>query len=1399
MAISDQATSKLATAEAKDSDDEDDDDDNGFDMASYLKVGQYVRACVVSTGDDEARRRIELSLRPEDTNAGLTPHDVVSNCTLMASIVSVEDHGCIMDIGLKKLKGFLPRKNIDSSVDEEQLHPGTSLLCLAAKTSGKVVQLTTLSDKMGNEKKVPGDATTINTFLPGTAVDVLVTETSARGLAGKVLGSLDATADLVHSGAGPNHVDVETKYKVGSRIKARVVCNFPGNEPKIGVSLLPHVLSLKKQLESGYDPVSKLPLSSTVEKCTVESVENDRGLFVKLDGISVPGFVHISRIQDGKIDALFQTSGPYQIGSEHRGRIMGYNAFDGMFYVSFEQSVLKQQFLRLEDVKVAEVVTGVVEKMVIDKDGVSGMVLKIDEGITGYVVNKHFADVPLKHPEKKFREGAKVKCRVLSVDTAKRRMRLTLKKTLVNSDAPVWKDFEDVTVGVQAPGTIISLKPIGAMVQFYGSLRGFLPTSQMSEAYIKDPEDHFKLGQVISVHALEVDPDSNRLVVSCRDPSAFGLEKQAAFRKLEIGEILSAKITEKAEDSVIVELPGELRAILHVGHLGDRSMAKNKSALKKLRVGQQLSDLMVLSKNESRRLITLTQKASLITAQEEGNLPSKIEEAKRGAVVVGFVKNIAPAGVLIGFADTLFGFLPVSRLPKDVQEQQDWGMEGFKTVEVKVNFVDAEKKKLMLVLPDTEVPVKEKKAPESGQIDDLTFGQSAEARVVSVKETQLNVEIGEVQGRVDISSVYDSFDDIKKPRKPLARFRAGQNLAVRVIGRHDARDHRFLPLSHRSKNTVLELTARPSDIAAESVEPLSLERIKVGDVFPAFVNNVQGQFIWVNLSPAVRGSIAVKEASEDLLKLVNPHQGFPVGSALKVRVLAVDTANNRLNLSARWSDSNTSSPTAWEDLKPNMTLPGRVTKVNERQVMVKISDAISGPVHLPDMEDDYDEANTTKHAKFDVIRVSVVEMDKSNKRLRLSTRPSRILSSTSPVKDREITELSQVKVGDVIRGFVKNVAEQGLFVLLGGSVTALVKIGNLSDRFVKDWKDEFQIDQLVKGRIIALDVGTGQVEMTLKASVVDGDFVPKKTLADFKKGQVVTGKIRKVEEYGAFIVVDDSANVSGLCHRSEMADDKVEDARKLYSEGDVVKAMVLFADEKKRRISFALKPSLFEDESESEAEDLEMGDGSDSDSDADAGGALLTLDDSDSDEDIMDAVEDEEMADADVGDAEPGGKYDWTADAFENKKAVEQDTAEEAPKKRKTGEIEVDRTADLDVNGPQTSSDYERLLLGQPDSSSLWIAYMAFQMQVSELSAAREIAERAIKTINIREQTEKLNVWVAYLNLEVMYGTESSTEEVFSRACQYNDDQEVHERLASIYIQSGKHEVCIPLVTREPC
>jgi rRNA biogenesis protein RRP5 len=153
--------------------------------------------------------------------------------------------------------------------------------------------------------------------------------------------------------------------------------------------------------------------------------------------------------------------------------------------------------------------------------------------------------------------------------------------------------------------------------------------------------------------------------------------------------------------------------------------------------------------------------------------------------------------------------------------------------------------------------------------------------------------------------------------------------------------------------------------------------------------------------------------------------------------------------------------------------------------------------------------------------------------------------------------------------------------------------------------------------------------------------------------------------------------------------------------------------------------------------------------------------------------------------------FDWTgtADAEDKDASSAKAELEQPKKKRRKGEIQVDKTGDLDRLGPQSVSDFERLLLGQPNSSALWIQYMAFQLDLSEVDKAREVAERALKTIHMREEEEKMNIWVALLNLENMFGTEETLDSAFERACQHSDKKEINQRLASIYIDSDKHKV----------
>ncbi|KAL4807665.1 hypothetical protein BDV18DRAFT_106733 [Aspergillus unguis] len=1435
-------------------DEESDEDD--FDLHDYFYLGQFLRANIVSVGNKSAdassksKKRIELSIDPRSANSGLQKTDVVVNTAIQASVVSVEDHGLVMDLGIEgsDVKGFMSSKEIDPRTDYSSIKEGSVSLCMVTgqNASGNVLKLSANLQSSGSIKKSHflSVAPTINSFVPGTAAEILLTDVSSTGMIGKIMGMLDTTVDLVHSGGATGKTDLTKKYHTGAKIKGRISCTFPGSEPyKIGFSMLDHV---QKFTTEGHGPNSSddaPAISAVIPEATVVNVDPGLGVYVQIGSTKHMGFVHVSRLADGQVETISSDHGPFKIGTTHEARVVGYSAVDNLYSLSFERKVIDQPFLRLEDVTLGAVVKVNVTKILIGESGVTGLIVSLTEGITGFIPAVHFADTRLQFPEKKFREGMTITARILSVNLEKREVRLTLKKSLLNSEAAVWKDYRDILPGAQSPGTIVNILANGAVVQFYGTVRGWLSVSEMSEAYIKDPSQHFKLGQVVNVHALNVDAAQSKLSVSCRDQSSLAESYRTAFETIRPGQSVTGTVFEKSEDYVLLKLDdlGGLVARLSVGQVADGSASKRTSALSKIRVGQKLNELVVLDIHRAHRLIHVTSRASLKKATKEGKMPSAFEELQEGAEITGFIRNITPTGLFVQFLGGLIGLVPKRLVGLEDSNKPDFDKTNFQVVSATVHSLDTDFRRFILSMDPSEAthagPRKGTEAKKSAKdsaaagddsisnpVDetlntksDITVGRVVKCKINSVKGTQINVKLADnVQGRIDISEIFDKWEDIKDKKHPLNHFRPGEIVSAKVLGMHDARSYTFLPISHRSgKFNVYELSMKPKYVKAENATPLTIEQVQAGSSSFGFVNNVANDFFWVSLSPNVRGRLRFIDASDDLSLLADVQKQFPIGCAIKFHVTSIDATKGHIDLSARErSDSLT-----FDDLSVGMILPTRVTKVTDKQVIMQLNNTLVGAVELVDMADDFSKADPNTYQKNEVVRSCIVGVDKANKKIFLSLRPSKVLSSSLPVQDPEITSLKQIEANSIIRGFVRRVSDGGLFVTVGRDVAAFVRISDLSDSYLKEWKDSFQVGQLVKGRVTVVDAEHKKLQISLKDSVIDPNYKAPVTLQDLKPGQIVTGKVRKVEQFGAFILVDGSSNVSGLCHRTEMADNRVEDARTLYDEGDAVKAKVLKVDREQGKISFGLKASYFNDDAEDESsgdEDDEsegvsldgLGDGvelegfgegdEDDEDDSDVSMGGVDLDDESGDEDESEEEDEEESDDEPTKSTRKGGLgavgFDWNGNAQDaedeamNSDSDDEDKGAQKKKKHRKPEIQVDRTGELDANGPQSVADYERLLLGEPDSSLLWLKYMAFQLELGEVDKAREIAERALRTITIGQDAEKLNIWVAMLNLENTYGDDDTLEETFKRACQYNDTQEIYERLTSIYIQSGKNE-----------
>jgi rRNA biogenesis protein RRP5 len=128
-----------------------------------------------------------------------------------------------------------------------------------------------------------------------------------------------------------------------------------------------------------------------------------------------------------------------------------------------------------------------------------GMFVSISGNVHAVIWPNHYADIRLKHPERKFKVGKSIKCRVcpqlsrlpktraltilaprqvLVVDPEKNRICLTAKKTLMESTLPIISNVADVEVGAVAHATIFKVSERYLSVEFYNGVRGIIPMKE---------------------------------------------------------------------------------------------------------------------------------------------------------------------------------------------------------------------------------------------------------------------------------------------------------------------------------------------------------------------------------------------------------------------------------------------------------------------------------------------------------------------------------------------------------------------------------------------------------------------------------------------------------------------------------------------------------------------------------------------------------------------------------------------------------------------------------------------------------------------------------------------------------------------------------------------------------
>ena len=295
---------------------------------------------------------------------------------------------------------------------------------------------------------------------------------------------------------------------------------------------------------------------------------------------------------------------------------------------------------------------------------------------------------------------------------------------------------------------------------------------------------------------------------------------------------------------------------------------------------------------------------------------------------------------------------------------------------------------------------------------------------------------------------------------------------------------------------------------------------------------------------------------------VNPGSIYKEGDKVLVKVIKYDNEKKHLSLSIK-----AAMPDPWDEIKDGLevgdTIKVTVSNIEPYGAFVDLGNDIEGFLHISEISWDKNIKNPKDHiSEGEELDVEVIEIDAKDRRLRVSLK--------NLLKKPFDEFKAKFKEGDVTKGVVTSVTNFGAFVKIG-AVEGLLHNEDASwDRNDK-CKDLFKVGDEVEVKIIKIDSNDQKISLSqkdLKQSPVQA-FAKK-----FNVGDIVTGKIRDIKDFGVFVELGD--NVDALIRKEDLGNVSAES----LNINDNIEAAIAFIDEKKNRIRLSVRRLAIQKERE---------------------------------------------------------------------------------------------------------------------------------------------------------------------------------------------------------------------------
>lgn len=343
-------------------------------------------------------------------------------------------------------------------------------------------------------------------------------------------------------------------------------------------------------------------------------------------------------------------------------------------------------------------------------------------------------------------------------------------------------------------------------------------------------------------------------------------------------------------------------------------------------------------------------------------------------------------------------------------------------------------------------------------------------------------------------------------------------------------------------------------------DPTFFKIPKIGETVKGKILSIKRNEVRLDLEGIGTGVIRGYE----LYNEANEINNLKVGDEVEATVIDLENENGEIELSFRYA----CQKKTWNELqnlqKEGKIVEAKVTDANKGGLIVLVGHTAGFlpvsqlmPEHYPRVPGGEKNKILEKLRQFigKTLKVKVINALEAEEKL--------IVSEKAAWEEEQKSVLEKLKIGNVVEGKITAVADFGAF-LKFDNLEGLIHISELAWQRIDHPSEIVKVGQNVKAEIIGID--GSKIFLSMKRLVEDPW---KKVNEKYKVGQIVKGKILKVNPFGFFVELD--KEIHGLAHISELSSKPIHNPLEVAKVGDVLDFKIVSIEPTDHRLGLSLK------------------------------------------------------------------------------------------------------------------------------------------------------------------------------------------------------------------------------------